>query len=196
VRFFTRREFQLMLLRRMADFQPGLVTAACAELGATHAQYMAAHNRWQAMLRSARAPLGLELYTAVLGPADGERPEEFGDVRVTAHIWRLPGLWPDLRWEVTAGAGGVALHGWLVRAPGLPVPSLRRLLPWSCVVGDVLGRFPGARQENPEALSRWQLRVRGQRLVFVHGLLQAAGPESKTAPPAQEWGTSAPGRAD
>src|SRR5258705_6422307 len=97
---FARREFQLVLLRRMADFQPDLVTEAYRALGATHAEYMLAHNRWQTLRRSSRAPSGLPLYRAVLGPPDAQRIDEWGDVTTTACSWRLPGLWPDLRWEV------------------------------------------------------------------------------------------------
>jgi hypothetical protein len=37
VRGFGRYEFELMLLRRMADFQPGLVTSALEQLGAGRA---------------------------------------------------------------------------------------------------------------------------------------------------------------
>jgi hypothetical protein len=142
---FARREFQLMLLRRMADFQPHLVEAARFELDASHSEYMAAHNRWQSMLHARRAPRGLDLYRAVLGPPDSERAERVGDVTVTACQWRLPGLWPDLGWEVIVGVGNVVLHGWLVRAAASPVPVLEDpagLAPWSCVVGDVVTRFP------------------------------------------------------
>jgi hypothetical protein len=49
MRGFARREFQLMLLRRMADFQPELVARAYAKAGATRADYLAAHNRWQSL---------------------------------------------------------------------------------------------------------------------------------------------------
>lgn len=169
-----------MLLRRMCDFQPELVEAACTELGASHAQYMAAHNRWQTMLRSRSAPKGLALYGAVLGPADERRAVPFGDALMTAHRWRLPGLWPDLRWEALVGAADFVLHGWLVRAPDSPVPRLGpagSLAPWSCVVGDVLATFPDAVQRDPETPARWGVDVpgpdgAGYRLMFVHGLLQ------------------------
>ena len=110
VQGFARREFQLMLLRRTADFQPDLVEAAYAELGADRRAYMAAHTRWQTMLRSRRAPAGLDLYRAVLGPPDTERAERFGDVVLTLDSG-LGGLWPDLRWEVVVGTGGVVLNG-------------------------------------------------------------------------------------
>src|SRR5262245_33809036 len=109
-----------MLLRRMADFQPGLVEAAREELGATHREYMAAHNRWQSMLHAKRAPRGLELYRAALGPPLGAEVRRVGAVTVTACSWPLAGLWPGLRWEVVVGAENVVLHGWLVRAGGAP----------------------------------------------------------------------------
>jgi hypothetical protein len=172
---FARREFQLMLLRRMADFQPHLVEAARFELEATHAEYMAAHNRWQSMLHSRRAPRGLDLYRAVLGPPDAERIERVGDVTVTACDWRLPGLWPDLRWETIVGAGNVVLHGWLVRPPGNPLPELGEptdIAPWSCVVGDVVARLPGAVQKDPDIPHQWLVTVDSHQLWFVYGLLQ------------------------
>ncbi len=177
---FARREFQLMLLRRMADYQPDLVEAALVELEVPHADYMAAHNRWQSMLHSKRAPAGLDLYQAVLGPADGRRTEKWGEVTLTAHAWRLPVLWPELTWEVMVGVGGVVLHGWLVRAHGYPPPDLpapAHWAPWSCVVGDAMRRFPDARQIDPQVPSQWMVLLdddQGQpwRLRFVHGLLQ------------------------
>ncbi|WP_155368062.1 hypothetical protein [Catellatospora vulcania] len=177
---FARREFQLMLLRRMADFQPDLVEAACAELSASHAQYMDAHNRWQTMQRSRSAPKGLLLYEAVLGPADERREVPYGDAVLTAHRWRLPGLWPELRWEALVGTEDFVLHGWLVRSADSAVPELgaaEGLAPWSCVVDDVLARFPKARQRDPETPARWGVDVPDDdggvcRLMFVHGLLQ------------------------
>lgn len=173
---FARREFQLMLLRRMADFQPHLVEAARFELEASHAEYMAAHNRWQSMLHSRRAPRGLDLYRAVLGPPDAERAERVGDVTVTACSWKLPVLWPDLRFEAIVGAGNVVLHGWLVRASASPVPQLGKpagLAPWSCVVGDAVAHFPQARQADPDIPTQWLVIVDGHQLRFVHGLLQS-----------------------
>ena len=180
---FARREFGLMLLRRMADFQPHLVEASLEELGASRAQHMAAHNRWQTMLHSRRAPRGLDLYRAVLGPPDAERAERVGDVTVTACSWRLCFcarakqccLWPDLRWEVIVGAANVVLQGWLVRAPASPVPELKdpaNLAPWSCVVGDAVARYPGAQQADPDIPTQWLVAVDGHQLWFVHGLLQ------------------------
>ncbi len=169
---FARREFQLMLLRRMADFQPGLVEQAYTALDATHKQYMAAHNRWVSMLKSKRAPRGLELYEAVLGPADSKKSVPFGDVTMTAHTWRLPGLWPDLRWEVLIGDQGMALNGWLVRADDSPIPPLETFEPWGCVVGDVVFRFPDAQQADPQIPSQWRIDLGDRSLWFVYGLLQ------------------------
>lgn len=177
MRGFARREFQLMLLRRMADFQPELVARAYAMAGATRAEYLAAHNRWQSLLRSPDAPEGLALYEAVLGPPDGEHDEAVGDVTLTALTWPLAGLWPDLRWELMVGFGGAVLNGWLVRAAGSAIPGLDGLDPWSCVVGDVVVSYPAARQADPGIPSRWLIHMNGQRLTFVHGLLQAVRPE-------------------
>lgn len=168
-----------MLLRRMADFQPHLVEAARFEMRASHVEYLAAHNRWQSMLHSRRAPRGLDLYRAVLGPPDSERIEAVGEVTVTACAWRLPGLWPDLRFEAIVGAGNLVLHGWLVRAPDSQVPELGNpagLAPWSCVVGDAVASFPQARQADPDIPTQWLVTVDGHQLWFVHGLLQLVKP--------------------
>jgi hypothetical protein len=177
---FARREFQLMLLRRMADFHPDLVADACLDLGASRKQYLDAHNRWQSLQRAKGAPRGLDLYQAVLGPADTLRSMELGDVTLTAHTWRLAGLWPELRWEALVGVNKAVAHAWLVRATDAPVPQLpppSRLLAWSCVVSDVQQRFPAARQAVPETPTRWLIHLddeQGQewQLTFVHGLLQ------------------------
>jgi len=142
---------------------------------------MAAHNRWQTMRHSRRAPRGMALYRAVLGPPETEQPVRVGDVTVKTHSWSLPGLWPDLRWEVTVGYGGAVLHGWLVRSPDAAVPDLprpERLAPWSCVVNDTLARFPGARQADPNTASQWVVHVDGHQLWFVYGLLQTVKPDA------------------
>jgi hypothetical protein len=178
VKGFARHEFQLMLLRRMADFQPLLVEAALTELGVTRAQYMAAHNRWQFMLHARRAPRGLDLYRAALGPPDTE-VRRVGDVTVTACSWPLTGLWPDLRWEVVVGVDNVVLHGWLVRAPETAVPA--SFAPWSCVVNDVLHHFPQAQQIDPDIPTQWLVHSGQSQFWFVHGLLQAVKPAPSRA---------------
>lgn len=177
MRGFARREFQLMLLRRMADFQPNLVEDAYGALGATRGDYLAANNRWQSMLRSKAAPRGHNLYLATLGPPDDQYGRAWGDVTLNVCTWRLPGLWPDLRWETLVGVANVVLDGRLVRAsdeelPELPAPGA--IAPWSCVVGDVLAQFPSARESDAHVPSRWHVEVDGVLLVFVHGLLQAS----------------------
>lgn len=158
-----------MLLRRMADFQPLRVEDAIASLRATRAEYMRAHNRWQFMLHSRRAPRGLALYRAALGPPDTTEPRHVGDVTVTAHSWRLPALWPDLRWEVVAGVEDIVLHGWLVRARGAP----KSLSPWDCVVGDVLLAHPEAEQVDPDIPAQWLVQSGQTQFRFAHGLLQS-----------------------
>src|SRR5262245_29112125 len=148
-----------MLLRRMADFQPLLVEDAYKAVGATKAQYMAAHNRWQSMLMSRRAPRGLDLLQAVLGPPQTEQPVQTGDVTLTACYWRLP-MWPDLRWEALVGDSGVVLNSWFVRpTPLAEMPPPAKLPPWSCVVGDVLRAYEGAQQVNPDVPFQWLVRA-------------------------------------
>lgn len=172
MRGFATREYQLMLLRRMADFQPLLVEDAYTSIGATRAQYLGAHNRWQSMLFSRRAPRGIALLQAVLGPPAEERTVPVGDVSLTACYWRLP-MWPALRWEALIGDQGVVLNSWFVRPSPLPsLPPVTDLEPWSCVIGDVTHAYQGAEQVNPDVPFQWLVRAQGRELRFVHGLLQ------------------------
>ena len=146
-----------MLLRRMADFQPELVAAACERVGASRAVYLAAHNRWQNLLRSRRAPRGLALYRAVLGPAETERPRGWGDVTVTAHAWPLPGLWPWLRWEVLAGDGGAVANDLLMQyqADLLGVPVQRPVVIETTALGaGLLAGLGAGLWSSPAELSR------------------------------------------
>lgn len=162
-----------MLLRRMADLRPDLVAEALPRLGATRAAASAAHQRWQALHHSPRAPRGLALRTAVLGPAEETVARRFGDLDLTVHRWPLP-LWPHLRWEVLSAPGGPVLHEQLVRGPGSPVPRAApgRLLVWQHVLDDVVG-LRGARSIDPGVASRWEVRLPGGvRARFVWGLLQ------------------------
>jgi hypothetical protein len=182
---YARREFALMLLRRMADFQQELVEDAYPKLGATRAQYLAAHHRWQTMLHSRRAPRGISLYRAVLGPADTELQVPFGDVTTTAYTWRLPVLWPRLRWQCLVGVGGVVLAGELVPAPGGALSglgTLARVRPWSCVLSEALALLPGAEELETDAPTHALVRARDRagrryRLWFAHGLVQLVTPE-------------------
>ena len=169
-----------MLLRRMADFQPALVTDALDEMGATRAQQRAAHHRWQQLLRSSRFDHGIAGIRAALGPpeSDVEHDTAYGTVR--EQRWRLPYLWPGLRWSVLSGLGGTVLRSELVRLrarePALP-SSTSPPGPWSLVVADTAAQL--AHHRDDTVTSRTVLwwpaaEDHALRLTFVWGLLQAA----------------------
>jgi hypothetical protein len=173
VRGLARREFCLVLLRRMADLRPDLVAEALPRIGADRAEAHAAHTRWQALQHAPRGPRGLALRTAVLGPPEERVDRWFGDLPVQVRRWPVP-LWPQLRWEVVSGPGGAVLHEHLVRAPGSTVPpaSDGELLVWQHVLDDVVG-LPGAESVDPGVVTRWEVRLPGgDRGTFVWGLLQ------------------------
>ncbi|AXI77350.1 hypothetical protein [Peterkaempfera bronchialis] len=152
-------EFQLVLLRRMADFHPELVEEAVRRLGASRAEMREANRRWQAMLRSRTFPHGERRCLAVLGPPESAGPQRVGDLELRALRWPLP-LWPDLRFELLLAPGGGVLNEWLVRAAGSPPPELHTLAdldPWSCTVGDVAAAFAPARPLEGTAPTRWRL---------------------------------------
>jgi hypothetical protein len=177
VRGLARREFCLVLLRRMADLRPDLVAQALPRLAADRAQAREAHRRWQALHHAPRAPRGLALRTAVLGPAEATDVRRVGDLALQLHRWPVP-LWPHLRWEVLSAPGGEVLHEQLVRAPGSPVPPARAgaLRVWEHALDDVIG-LPGARSSDPQVVSRWDVLLPdGRRARFVWGLLQQVGP--------------------
>ncbi|GGV24724.1 hypothetical protein GCM10010495_45440 [Kitasatospora herbaricolor] len=186
---FGTTQFQLVLLRRMADFNPGLVEEAVRWLGSSRAELREANRRWQAMIRAPRFPRGAGRFTLVLGPPESSRPLRIGDLGCTAQQWALP-LWPELRFEVLLGPGspgggsGPVLNEWLVRADGSSPPDLRTLAdltPWSCVVSDVAEAFPPAVPREGSAPTRWQLDFAapdpagvpcGLTADFTWGLLQ------------------------
>ncbi|WP_328913341.1 MULTISPECIES: hypothetical protein [unclassified Streptomyces] len=179
---FGPAHFQLVLLRRMADHQPGLVEDALRALGATHADLRDAHRRWQARLHSRTFPGGERRYRTVLGPPESEREQRLGDLTCRALLWPVP-LWPELRFEVLCapGAGAAIWNEWLVRAPGAPAPALRTaadLTPWSCTVDDAARAFPPAAPLPADAPTRARLALTdpesGRRVVahFTWGLLQ------------------------
>ena len=173
MRGLARREFCLVLLRRMADVRPDLVADALPRLGATRAEAHAAHTRWQALQHSPRGPRGLALRTAVLGPPDELEDRRFGDLDVQVRRWPLP-LWPHLYWEVLSGPGGAVLNEQRARAPGSPVPPAAPgdLRVWEHVLDDVVG-LPGAESVDPGVVTRWELHLPGGvRAAFVWGLLQ------------------------
>lgn len=173
MRGLARREFCLVLLRRMADTRPDLVLEALPRLSADRAEAHAAHTRWQALQHSPRGPRGVGLRTVVLGPPEEVEDRRLGDLDLVVRRWPLP-LWPHLRWEVLSGPGGSVLHEQLVRAPGSPVPPARPedLRVWKHVVADV-AVLPGAADVDPGVVTRWEVHLPGGiRAQFVWGLLQ------------------------
>jgi hypothetical protein len=180
VRDFGPWEFQLMLLRRMADFQPALVTAALSEMGATRAEQRAAHHRWQQLLRSARFDHGITGVRAALGPpeCDVAHDTPYGPVR--EQRWRLPYLWPELRWCVLSGLDGTVLTSELVRVqarePTLPSASALPA-PLSLVVADTAANLAHHRDDTITSRTvLWLPAGDGEelRLTFAWGLLQEA----------------------
>ncbi|MER6363508.1 hypothetical protein [Kitasatospora sp. NPDC001527] len=184
---FGVTEFQLVLLRRMADFRPELVEDAVRRLGAGRAELREANKRWQAMVRAPGFPSGVRRYTAVLGAPEAVVARRIGDLACTARQWALP-LWPGLRFEVLAGPGGAELNAWLVRAADTAPPVLRTLAdltPWSCVVADVGAAFPPAVPREGSAPTRFRLdftapdaegRPHTLTADFTWGLLQEVRP--------------------
>lgn len=175
---FGPNEFQLVLLRRMADFQPGLAEEARLRLGASLAQQREANKRWQAMVRSPRSRGALARYRSVLGPPESTGSRAIGDLTCDALLWRVP-LWPGLRFEVLAAPDGAVWNEWLVRAPGARSPVLESpedLLPWSATVDEVARSFAPVRPMEGTAPTRWRLAftASGRAYVaeFTYGLLQ------------------------
>ncbi|MFH9039256.1 hypothetical protein ACH4FA_07830 [Streptomyces sp. NPDC017966] len=157
---FTPLDFQLVLLRRMADHNPGPVEDARRALGVSLADMREANRRWQAMVRSPRSRPALSRYRSVLGEPESRAPRRVGDLECEAWRWPVP-LWPSLRFEVlTPAAGGAVWNEWLVRAPGAEPPVLRTvedLTPWSCTVDEAARAFAPARPLEGTAPTRWGL---------------------------------------
>jgi hypothetical protein len=178
-------DFQLVLLRRMADFQPVLVEEALRELGADRARMREANRRWQAMVRSPRrgGASALGHYRALLGPPEATAARRVGDLDCEAHRWPVP-LWPGLRFEALTAPDGTVWHEALTRAPGAAGPRLRTvedLTPWTCTMDEAAHAFPPARPLEGSAPTRWTLAVTapdasGERrpvvAEFSWGLLQ------------------------
>ncbi|MFJ6781263.1 hypothetical protein [Streptomyces yangpuensis] len=178
---FGPAAFQLVLLRRMADFQPDLADEARRLLGASLADQREANKRWQAMVRSPRSRGALARYRSVLGPPESTGHRAIGDLECEALLWPLP-LWPDLRFEVLAAPDGAVWNEWLVRAPGARGPVLESpddLLPWSATVDEVARAFAPVRPMEGTAPTRWRLAftAQGRPCVaeFTYGLLQRVG---------------------
>ncbi|MGH6656607.1 MAG: hypothetical protein ACRDVE_15555 [Actinocrinis sp.] len=180
----TPREFQLVLLRRMADYQPELVEKARGELGASVTEMREVNAHWQRMQRSRGYRSGLPALRAFLGEPAAQLPRRIGDLSCRATQWKLS-LWPDLRYEaLSLLPAGQLLAEMLVRDPDAPEPGLEGigdLTPWSCVIGDVERAFAPVQHREGSAPSRWttMFTVPGEngapvRAVaeFVYGLLQ------------------------
>lgn len=144
---FTPLDFQLVLLRRMADHNPDLVEDARHELGVSIADMREANRRWQAMLHARKGRAALSRYRSVLGQPEATLPRKIGDLECEALLWPVP-LWPGLRFEVLLGPNAGVWNEWLIRAPGAPGPALRTLAdltPWSCTVDEAARAFAPAR---------------------------------------------------
>ncbi|WP_406167543.1 hypothetical protein [Streptomyces canus] len=193
---FTPLDFQLVLLRRMADHNPGLVEDARHALGVSIADMREANKRWQAMVRSPprsnelarghphRARTPASRYRSVLGAPETVLTRKVGDLECEAWLWPVP-LWPDLRFEaLLAPNGSTVWNEWLIRAPEAEGPALRTLedlTPWSCTVDEAARAFPPARPLEGTAPTRWGLTftapdekgVRREVVAeFTWGLLQ------------------------
>ena len=156
---FGPLQFQLVLLRRMADHQAGLVEQALRDLGVGRSEMREANRRWQAMVRSPRGRGATARYRSVLGPPEATVRRRIGDLECELLRWPVP-LWPDLRFEVTCAPGGAVWNEWLVRAPGAAGPRLLGvgdLKPWSCTVDEVARAFPPAVPMEGDAPTRWRL---------------------------------------
>ena len=179
---FGRIDFQLMLLRRMADDQPGLVEDKLRDLGFERSEARAAHRRWQEIVRSRSFPGGMARYRIVLGRPVRAYQREVGDLSCEITQWALE-LWPGLWFETVGVPGGAVVQEWLVRAGDCAGPEIRTvadLRPWSCVVGEVERRFGAVRHSDDDAPSRWSTEFTagdadrpGRYLArFTWGLLQ------------------------
>ncbi len=156
---FTPVDFQLVLLRRMADFHPELVEDARHQLGVSLAEMREANRRWQAMVRSRHARGAAARYRSVLGAPESRRARRIGDLECEALLWPVP-LWPALRFEVLLVANGAVWNEWLIRAPDTQGPRLRTvadLRPWSCTVDEVARAFAPVRPLEGTAPTRWRL---------------------------------------
>jgi hypothetical protein len=183
---FTPLDFQLVLLRRMADHNPDLVERARHELGVSVAEMREANRRWQAMVRAPRSRGAAARHRSVLGAPESVTARRVGDLDCEALRWPVP-LWPDLRFEALIGPDGAVWNEWLVRAPGASAPALRTvedLTPWSCTVDEVARAFPPARPLEGTAPTRWGLAFtapdgdgvrRECAAEFTLGLLQRVG---------------------
>ncbi|MEU9401743.1 hypothetical protein [Streptomyces sp. NPDC048242] len=155
-------DFQLVLLRRLADHHPELAEDARLRLGASLTEMREVNRRWQAMARSKKWRSAAERYRVVLGAPEVVEAREVGGMACEAWQWGLS-LWPDLRFEVLVGEGGAVLTEWLVRRPEAAVPlprTLEDLTGWSYTLDEVARAFAPVRPVQSTAPTR-------QALVFT-----------------------------
>lgn len=204
---FAPVDFQLVLLRRMADHNPDLVEDARRELGVSIADMREANKRWQAMLHSPprsndlarghphRSRPAASRYRSILGAPESTITRKIGDLDCEALLWPVP-LWPHLRFEVLLAPNGAVWNEWLVRAPGAEGPVLKTLddlTPWSCTVDEAARAFAPARPLEGTAPTRWGLAFtapdgegvrREVAAEFTWGLLQRVAVSDR--PPSPE----------
>ncbi|GKQ40351.1 hypothetical protein [Streptomyces sp. A012304] len=143
---FSPLDFQLVLLRRMADHNADLVDEIRHELGIPLTRMREANRRWQAMIHSPHGRGALSRYHAVLGEPESRTPRRVGDLDCETWHWPVS-FWPELRFELLVSDKRSVGNEWLVRAPDAPAPDLRTLedlTPWSCTVEEVAGAFTPA----------------------------------------------------
>lgn len=87
---FTPLDFQLVLLRRMADHNPDLVEEARHRLGVSLTDMREANRRWQAMVRSPRSRSAASRYRSILGEPESVLTRKVGDLECEARLWPLP----------------------------------------------------------------------------------------------------------
>ncbi|MBP5939805.1 hypothetical protein F3K43_30435 [Streptomyces sp. LBUM 1476] len=169
---FTPLDFQLVLLRRMADHNPGLVDEARHQLGASAGEMREANKRWQAMRHAPRGRAAASLPQVLgsartggtpirtfLGAPETTSTRRIGDLTCESWLWPVP-LWPTLRFEVLLSPTGAIWNEWLIRSPGTPPPTLEGLpdlTPWSCTVDEAATAFAPARPLEGTAPTRWGL---------------------------------------
>ena len=120
---FTPLDFQLVLLRRMADHNPDLVEEARHALGVSIADMREANRRWQAMLvRPGLAVRRLPLPLRPRRPRVRRGPAGSATWTCEALLWPVP-LWPDLRFEVAPGPERRRLERMAGHGPGAPAPE-------------------------------------------------------------------------
>lgn len=169
------REFELTLMHRMRDVNPGRVEDALREMGASRAELRAAHAHWTRLAHAPRAPKGLAALRMALGPPVHRGERQAGSLTCQVLQWTLP-TWPELRFEALAGPGGELWNQWFVRPPGSS-PGAFEPTPWRAVVGD-FAAVPGATHLEGGAPHHWAVdHPRGGRTWrarFVYGLYQGS----------------------